>query len=114
MPGQATPAEAVGAATQYVAIVNGKPARYDPVPACVGRETALAQSRLDQATALAAWVDGMPNASADLTAYAGSHKSAMAGALTAAKSAATTVCQARYPVMENLGQDDARWVRMPR
>ena len=114
VPDQATPAEAVGDATQYVAIVNGKPARYDPVVPCVGRETALAQSRSDQATALAAWVDGLSNASADLVAYAGSHKTAMAGALTAAKTAATTVCQARYPVEESLGQDDARWVRMPR
>ncbi len=114
VPDQATPAEAVGDATQYVAIVNGQPARYDPVAPCVGRETALAQARSDQATALAAWVDGLSNASADLSAYAGSHKTAMAGALTAAKSAATTVCQARYPVVESLGQDDARWVRMPR
>ena len=114
VPDQATPAEAVGDATQYVAIVNGKPVRYDPVPPCVGRETALAQSRSDQATALAAWVDGLSNASADLIAYAGSHKTAMASALTAAKSAARTTCQARYPVEESLGQDDARWVRMPR
>ncbi len=114
VPDQATPAEAVGDATQYVAIVNGKPVRYDPVVPCVVRETALAQSRSDQATALAAWVGGMPDASADLTAYAGSHKSAMDGALTAAKTVATTACHARYPVEENLGQDDARWVRMPR
>ena len=113
-PDQATPAEAVGDATQYVAIVNGKPVRYDPVAPCVGRETALAQSRSDQATALAAWVDGLSNASADLAAYAGSHKTAMAGVLTAAKTAATTACQARHPVMENLGQNDACWVRMPR
>ena len=114
VPEQATPAEAVGDATQYVAIVNGKPARYDPVAPCVGRETALAQSRLDQAAALAAWVDGMSDASADLTAYAGSHQTAMVGALTAAKTAATTICQARYPAAENLGQDDARWVQVPR
>ncbi len=114
VPEQDTPAEAVGDATQYVSIVNGEPARYDPVAPCVGRETALAQSRSDQATALAAWVDGMSDASAALTAYAGSHKTAMAGALTAAKTAATTTCQARYPVEETLGQDDARWVRMPR
>ena len=114
VPDQATPAEAVGDATQYVAIVNGKPVRYDPVPPCVGREIALAQLRSDQATALAAWVDGISDASADLTAYAGSHKSAMASALTAAKAAATTACQARYPVAESLGQDDARWVQMPR
>ena len=93
--------------------MNGKPVRYDPVAPCVVRETALAQSRSDQATALAALVDGMSDASAALTAYAASHKSAMAGALTAAKTAATTACQARYPVEENLGQDDARWVRMP-
>ena len=114
VPDQATPVEAVGDATQYVAIVNGKPVRYDPVLPCVVRETALAQSRSDQATALAAWVDRMSNASAALTAYAGSHKTAMAGALTAAKTAATTTCQARYPAVESLGQDDARWVRMPR
>ena len=114
VPDQATPAEAVGDATQYVAIVNGEPVRYNPVPPCVGQETALAQSRSDQATALAAWVDGLSNASADLTAYAGSHKTAMAGSLAAAKTAATTTCQARYPAEENLGQDDARWVRVPR
>ena len=114
VPDQATPAKAVGAATQYVAVVNGKPVRYDPVVPCVGRETALAQSRSDQATALAAWVDGMSNASAALAAYAGSHKTAMASALTAAKTAATTACEARYPAEENLGQDDARWVQMPR
>ena len=80
----------------------------------MGRETALAQVLLDQATALATWVDGMSNSPANLTAYAGSHKSAMVSALTAAKTAATTTCQARHPVAENLGEDDARWVRMPR
>ena len=114
VPDQATPAEAVGAATQYVAIVDGKPVRYDPVSPCVGRETALAQSGSDQATALAAWIEGMTNAPAGLTAYAVSHKSAMSDALKAVKTAATTTCQARYPEVESLGQDDARWVRMPR
>ena len=114
VPEQDTPAEAVGNATRYVSIVNGEPARYDPVAPCVGREISLAQSRSDQAIALAAWVDGMSDASAALTAYAGSHKTSMAGALTAAKSAATMTCQSRYPVEENLGQDEARWVRMPR
>ena len=114
VPGQSLPAEAVGDATQYVAIVDGEPEEYDPVAPCVGRETALAQSRLDQATTLAAWVDGMSNASAALTGYAVSHKTAMAGALTGAKTAATTACQARYPAVESLEQDDARWVRMPR
>ncbi len=36
VPGEPSPAEAVGAATQYVAIVEGAPSRYDPVPPCVG------------------------------------------------------------------------------
>ena len=55
LPEQATPVEAVGAATQYVAIVNGAPVPYDPVLPCVSRETARATADLARATALAGW-----------------------------------------------------------
>ena len=114
LPQQATPGEAVGAATQYVAIVNGAPVRYDPVPPCVDRETARATADLARATALAGWVNGTADASADLSTYATSHQTAMATALTAAETVARPVCAARYPTVENLGNSDARWVRLPR
>ena len=114
VPGQALPSEAVGAATQYVTIVNGAPQVYDPVPSCVGRETARASADLARAPALSGWVDGMSGASADLRAYANSHRSAMVTALTAAETAAQPMCAARYPTVENLSNSDARWVRIPR
>lgn len=114
VPGQALPAGVVGAATRYVAVVNGEPAVYDPVPPCVGRETARASADLARATSLAAWVDGISDAPAALTAYAAAHRSAMVSALTAAEAAARTTCGVRYPQVENLGEKDARWVRVPR
>ena len=114
LPDHATPGEAVGAATQYVAIVNGAPEIYDPVPSCMSRETARARADLARATALAGWVDEMADASDDLRAYATLHQTAMATALTAVETAAQPVCEARYPTAENLGDSDARWVRLPR
>ena len=79
-----------------------------------GGETSRARTELALATSLAAWVDGMSGAPATLTAYATAQRTAMASALAVADSAATTVCEARHPEVENLSVADARWVRVPR
>ena len=114
VPGQSLPAEAVGDATQYVAIVDGEPEEYDPVPLCVGRETALPRADLARATALVSWVDAMTGASTELSAYVASHRTAVETALTTAETAAQPVCEAHYPTLENLGDSDSRWVQVPR
>ena len=114
LPGRASPAEAVGAATQYVAIVNGGPVRYDPVPPCVGRETALAEADLSRALALSGWVSASGEASAELVAHAASNQSSSASALEDARADAASVCASRYPTVENLIQQQARWMKVPR
>ena len=114
LPDELSPAEAVGAATQYVAIVNGGPVRYDPQPGCVGRETARAEADFARALALSGWVSAMSSPAQGLISYARQHESSVSDALTASRSEAAATCASRYPTVENLGLADARWHRVLR
>lgn len=94
LPDEPSPAEAVGAATQYVAIVNGGPVRYDPQPGCVERETTHAVFALEQALSLSGWVSAMGDASREMVAYAEAQKSAVESELATAKAVARRLCVA--------------------
>lgn len=114
LPGEMSPDVAVGTATRYVAIENGGPVPYDPIPGCMGREMARVQADLDRALSLYQWVNAMDVVPQGLAAYAGSHKLSTESALATAQVDAGTTCASRYPTVKNLGPDVARWDRVPR
>ena len=119
-PGEPTPPYAVGEPTQRMRLgASGDWEKYDPVPGCVIGKTRFEVEWLEEAK------EGNKVAQANLASepanilyqqlavFAQAELDATAAMLEEAKAEAKVECEAKFPVQENLTQEDGRWVQVP-